>query len=212
MAETHGQLGELNEGKHKFILQSLKEIIQDRAERQEVVQAKEEAADLPADNGDFIRVDDAHAPRLRILCLPARTEADEITALMAAQVLENADCAVEAVSVTSLANEMAPLIERCATADVICISATPPAAVMHARHLCKHLRSRFPKTPLVVGLWDAQGDLNKAKERIGYGAIVVATLADAQEQVRLLIQPLLPQSEKPAKPRLDLSALAAGHP
>jgi predicted PurR-regulated permease PerM len=212
LAETHGQLGELNEGKHKFILQSLREIIQDRAERQEEVPARDEAADEPAENGDVIRVDDAHVPRLRILCLPARTEADEITALMAAQVLETEDCAVEAVSVTSLANEMAALIERCATADVICISATPPAAVMHARHLCKHLRSRFSKTPLVVGLWDAQGDLNKAKERIGCGAMVVATLADAQEQVRLLTQPLLPKSEKPAKPRLDSPVLAAGHP
>jgi hypothetical protein len=179
-------------------MQSLKEMIQDCGERQQELQAKEEAAELPAENGDSIRVDDAHAPRLCILCLPARTEADEITALMAAQVLETDDCAVEAVSVTSLANEMALLIERCATADVICVSATPPAAVMHARHLCKRLRSRFPKTPLVVGLWDAQGDLNKAKERIGCGAIVVITLADAQEQVRLLSEPRSPRPDKRA--------------
>jgi hypothetical protein len=40
---------------------------------------------------------------------------------------------------------------------------------------------------LVVGLWDAPGDLNKASERIGCGAIVVATLADAQKQIRQLI-------------------------
>ena len=57
---------------------------------------------------------------------------------------------------------------------------------MHARYLCKRLRRRLPEVKLVVGLWDAQGDLNKAKERIGCGAIrVVATLADAQEQIRL---------------------------
>ena len=51
---------------------------------------------------------------------------------------------------------------------------------------------------MVVGLWNAQGDLSKAKTRIGGGATthVVATLAEAQEQVRLLIQPLLRRSEQ----------------
>ena len=119
--------------------------------------------------------------------------------MMLAQVLETRGCVVQAVSVTSLASEMVDLVEQ-RNADVVCISATPPAAMMHARYLCKHLRRRFPKVKLVVGLWDAQGDLNKARERIGCGAIVVATLADAQEQIRLLIQPLLPQSEKQAQP------------
>ena len=49
--------------------------------------------------------------------------------------------------------------------------------------------------------WDCgthEGDLSKAKARIGGGATthVVTTLAEAQEQVRLLIQPLLPPPEK----------------
>ena len=54
----------------------------------------------------------------------------------------------------------------------------------------------------MVGLWSAQGDLNKAKDRIGCGANVhvVATLADAQEQIRLLIQPLLLASENQEQP------------
>ena len=81
---------------------------------------------------------------------------------------------------------------------MVCISATPPAAVMHARHLCRLVRGRFPQVPVVVGLWDAEGDLGKAKTRIGGSAAthVVATLAEAQQQVRLLIQPLLPPPEK----------------
>ena len=181
LAETHWQLGELNEGKHKFIMQSLKEMIQDRGERQQEMQAKERpAADAPEADGDSSRVDWTDSSRLCILCLPARNEADEIAALMLAQVLETRGCLVQAVSVTSLAGEMVDLVEQC-KADVVCISATPPAAVMHARYLCKRLRGRLPEVNLVVGLWDAQGDLNKAKERIGCGAIVVATLADAQE-------------------------------
>jgi len=198
LAETHGQLGELNEGKHKFILQSLREIIQDRGERQQEMLAKEDAADPLVADGDSSLVDESSSLPLRILCLPARSEADEIAALMVAQVLETRGCVVQAVSVTSLAGEMADLVDRCTTADVVCISATPPAAVMHGRYLCKQLRARFPKLNLVVGLWDAQGDLNRAKERIGCGATVVTTLADAQEQVRLVIEPRLPRPDKRA--------------
>ena len=92
---------------------------------------------------------------------------------------------------------MVDLVEQ-RTADVVCISATPPAAVMHARYLCKRFGARLPEVKLVVGLWDAQGDLSKAKERIGCGAIVVATLAEAQEQIRLLTEP---RCEKQAQPR-----------
>jgi hypothetical protein len=73
---------------------------------------------------------------------------------------------------------------------------------MHARHLCKHVRGRFPEVPVVVGLWNAQGDLSKAQTRIGGAATthVVATLAEAQSQVRLLIQPLLRRSEQQVQP------------
>jgi len=112
------------------------------------------------------------------------------------------------VSVPAAASELADLVERC-KADVVCISATPPAAVMHARHLCQRLRSRFPQVPLIVGLWDAQVDLSKAKVRIGGGdkTHVVTTLAEAQEQVRLLIQPLLPPPEEPAPPESDSAVM-----
>jgi hypothetical protein len=106
---------------------------------------------------------------------------------------------------------MVDLVER-RTADVVCVSATPPGAVMHARYLCKQLRRRFPNVKLVVGLWDAQGDLNKARERIGCGATVVATLAEAQEQIGILIQQLLPQTEQQTPPECGQIVMTRAHP
>ena len=49
----------------------------------------------------------------------------------------------------------------------------------------------YPKLNLVVGLWNAPGDLNEAKERIGSDARthIVATLKSAQEQIRMLVEP-----------------------
>ncbi len=195
LAETHWQLGELNEAKHTFIIQSLKEMIQDRGERQEEAEVKIDATDADETDQNSNGALAAPMPQLSVLCLPARSQADEIAALMVAQVLEATGCLVETVSVTSLAGEMVDLVDQ-QKADVICVSATPPAAVMHARYLCKRLRDRLPKVKLVVGLWDAQGELTKAQARIGCGAIVVSTLADAQEQISLLTKPRLPLPEK----------------
>jgi hypothetical protein len=159
-------------------------MIHERDDGQQEVQAKE-------------GIEDGNAPRPYILCLPARDQADEIAGMMLAQLLATGECLVQSVSFTSAAGELADLVNR-RKPDVVCISATPPAAVMHARHLCKHVRGRFQQVPVVVGLWDAQGDLSKVKTRIGGGATthVVTTLAEAQEQVRLLIQPLLRHSER----------------
>ncbi len=122
-----------------------------------------------------------------------------VAAMMLAQVLEASGCRAQAISVTALAGEMVDLVDQCTAADVICISATPPAAVMHARYLSKRLRGRLPEASLVVGLWDAQGDLHKTKERIGCDAIVVATLAAAQAQIGTQIQPNVPPPHTPSQ-------------
>jgi hypothetical protein len=163
-------------------MQSLKEMIQDHGERQREAQSQIVAASANQAEEESSRPLAASASGPHVLCLPARSEADEIAALMMGQVLETAGCAVTTVPVALLAGELVELVDR-QPADVICISATPPAAVMHARYLCKRIRARLPDVKLVVGLWDAKGDLTKATTRIGCGAIVVATLAEAQEQI-----------------------------
>lgn len=200
LAETHWQLGELNERKHEFIMESLKEMIQDQGERQQMLLAKQEIADAQQEDGDSVAVDKISSSPLSVVCLPARSEADEIAAMMLAQVLQTQGCRVQTVSVTELAGEMVDLVDQCAAADLVCISATPPAAVMHARYLSRRLRGRLPEVRLVAGLWDTQGDLTKSSERIGCDAIVVASLTAAQEQISALIVPHLPRPDTQTQP------------
>lgn len=190
IAETHWQLGDLNDGKHKFILQSLKEMLQDRNDRhQEKLAAQEKkdvgSADAAAGNAVSAEATRSKPSPLKIICLPARTEADEITAMMLAQILETTGCSIQTVTVTSLADEMIDLIDQ-SSVDVICVAATRPAAVMHARYLCKRLRVRFPAVKLVAGLWESVGDLSKAQDRIGCGATLVLSLADALREISLM--------------------------
>jgi len=200
-AESHWHRGELAEGRHKFILQSLKQMIQERGERQQELQEKEGGDGGKDADGASSAAEGTGLPAPCIVCLPAHDEADEIAAMMLAQVVEPRGCLVETVSSAATASEVVDLVGQ-RKAALVCISATPPAPVAHARHLCTRLRRRFPEMNLVVGLWEATGDLNKAKERIGGGARthVVGTLTDAREQIRTLVQPLLLRSGKQVQP------------
>jgi predicted PurR-regulated permease PerM len=199
-AETHWRRGELEEGRHKFILQTLKSMIQERGERQQELHEKESSEDMKEAEADSSLADRAGLPGLCVLCLPAHGEADELAGMMLAQIVDIRGCVVETVpaTATAAARELVEYVEQ-RKADVVCISAAPPAAVAHARRLCMRLRRRFPKLNLVVGLWNAPGDLNEAKERIGSDATthIVATFSDAQEQIRMLVEP---RSEKQVQP------------
>ncbi len=186
LAETHRQRDELTESRHKFVLNSVREILQDQGERRPETPATE-STENEAD-GDSDGAIEPYRTGLCVLCLPARTEADEIAGTMLAQLLDLPGCPVKAAPVASSPSELIDRVRQLKP-RVVCISALPPAAVMHARTLCKRLRGRVPAGNLVVGLWHAQGDPNKVKERIGCGADahVVTTLAEAQEQLRLIL-------------------------
>jgi predicted PurR-regulated permease PerM len=212
MAETHWQRGEINEDRHKLIFQSLQETVEELGERQQDLRAKETVQATKEPDGDAGSLVSTNASSLRILCLPARDEADEIAGRMLAQLLAEKGCVVEAVSVAALASEMVDLVEE-RKADVVCISAMPPTAAAHARYLCKRLQGRFPDAHLIVGLWNATGDLNKTKERIGCGATtaVVGTLAAAQEKIHGLLQPLLHRTEQPNPQDVGQMVLETAH-
>jgi hypothetical protein len=183
MAETHWQLGDLTEGRHNFIMQSLREMIQNRFERLQETGSKTHTIVMPEIPEAATRLEPANPLVLSILCFPSRTEADEITAAMLSQILESDGSHVKTVSLVSMAaGEF--IVGDEFTPDVVFLSATPPAAVMHARHLCKRLRSKLPDVKIFIGLWNVQGDLIKFQELIGCGSTVVATLVDAQTQIQ----------------------------
>jgi predicted PurR-regulated permease PerM len=132
------------------------------------------------------------AERVPIVCLPARDESDEIAGMMFAQALQHHGFNADAVSVTPLASEMMELVES-RGAKIVVISALPPAAVTHARYLCKRLHRRFPDLKLVVGLWTIKAELARARERITCddAGVVVSTFVEAIQQVGQMVHPLL---------------------
>ncbi len=100
----------------------------------------------------------------RVICVPANDEADEISASMLAQVLELGGCAALAFPVDPDLIELVNVLKPAAD-DVICISSLPPFAFSNAKALSRKLRSRFPATRIVVGIWGFSGDADAALER-----------------------------------------------
>jgi predicted PurR-regulated permease PerM len=136
-----------------------------------------------------------HVPKdctVNVALLPAHDEADEISGLMLAQLLEFRGYCAFPMSVTKLASELVEAVEQKA-AHMVVVSAMPPAAVAHSRYLCKRLHARFPDVNMVVGLWTMRGDLIKAKERVTCIASVQvsSTFAQALEQIGQLAQPVI---------------------
>jgi hypothetical protein len=77
----------------------------------------------------------------------------------------------------------------------------------------KRLRRHFPDERLIVGLWNAEGDLAQARVRLGCEAAVrvVTTLAQAHEQIQVVLQPLLVRRKPPVPPEVGRTVLEAAH-
>ena len=126
-----------------------------------------------------------------VFCLPASDEADEIVALMLAQVLTPVIGSARYVPTTVLASEMVQIVGRYGS-QVVCISALPPASVARARYLCKRLRQASGDLRLVFGLWTVRGDPARLRSRLACsdGDAIVSTLADAVSRLQPLVKTL----------------------
>jgi hypothetical protein len=106
----------------------------------------------------------ATLPSGRVICIPARDEADEISSAMLSQLLELGGCNNVSFPLDSdLLHLMQSL--RLSQDDVICISALPPFALSHAKTVCRQLRTHFPRTRIILGVWGFAGDAERALER-----------------------------------------------
>lgn len=108
-----------------------------------------------------------------VLCLPAADRADEIAARLAAVVLSERGLDARDIlraRLQGLEDEEAP--------TVILISVLPRDGAAHARQLCRRTRAHFPQTPIVVGLWHAEADLQRLQRLTRVGATRVMTTLD----------------------------------
>jgi hypothetical protein len=158
MAEEDRVRGQLDDRRQSFIRQSTRSMIDEMGDDETVLQATD------SKNGDA-------APsvpldcNVNVVCLPAHDEADEIVNVMLAQLLHLRGYCATSISQNALASEMIQEVES-REANVVIVSALPPAAVAHARYLCKRVHAVYPDMRMIVALWQFKGELEKAKDRI----------------------------------------------
>jgi len=138
---------------------------------------------------------------VRIVCLPARDQADEIAGLMLANLLHEQGYSITNISAATLASERVDMISQL-KADLVVVSALPPGATVHARYLCKRIREKFPDIQLLVGIWNAKDNLEKTQKRLAGAADVrlVDGFQNAVAMIHQMIQPLLIHDAAPPAP------------
>lgn len=98
----------------------------------------------------------------RVACVAVRDDADEIVAMMLAQLLTRAGHSVGII----LPGEGDAILEEVSRnrPDVVCLSALPPYAVAYVRRLYGKLSAQGDPMQIIIGLWKYTGDLDKVAE------------------------------------------------
>jgi predicted PurR-regulated permease PerM len=166
LAEQDRHHDDLDAATEKFICQSAKEHIEELAEKNKEDAERAESG-APSDSevlSSPLHATGHHGPATAVVCLPARDEADEIVGVMLAQLLERAGYDAQSIPIGTTAEMLSQAKEF--KPDVICISALPPFALLHARDLYKRVRVQLPNCKIIVGLWNFPGDPIKAAVRL----------------------------------------------
>ncbi len=181
LAEQDRHENRLEDANQKFICQSTRELID------EFWEPRSEERATAVDDGEAGGASGIAAWRDRqsqkIVCVPARDEADEIVAIMLAQVLETAGHRAQSIPLGTASEMLAHVEEE--KPDVVCISALPPFAIPHVRSLYAKLRAQDEKLRIVVGLWNFSDDPLKVNRRLGLaeGARAFTTLAEIRQEL-----------------------------
>jgi predicted PurR-regulated permease PerM/methylmalonyl-CoA mutase cobalamin-binding subunit len=207
MSTHDSNRGKLDDRRQRFIHKSLRVIIEELGEKQQLppgsLPEEPPRVQRPDDGNPQDREPSGKAPQppvvrvqvpegrtVNVLVLPAGEEADEIAGLMLAQLLEGRGYCAAVASASSLVGEVLAMVEQ-RQAHVVCVSAMPPGSVARARYLCKRLHEKHADLPTVVGLWAFRGKLAATNARLALTAPgqLVINLRDAQEHIDHLAQP-----------------------
>ena len=180
LAERDRHTEVLSEERTRFVLDSMRTLVDDLSERPEAAKERSDAS------GAAQQESPAETPLgpVSVCIVPARDEADEIVGTMLLRRLTARRVAAELLTTDVLKSEVVEHVAELAP-QAVYVSALPPAAVLHASFFCKRLRPRFPDLKIVVALWHADGSIEKGRARLlAAGASeVVVTLKGCIEKL-----------------------------
>lgn len=180
MAERDRHKGALDPEREEFLFLTVREMMADFAEKSDAAPPCQSA---------------------RVLCFPAYDEADEIAASMLTQLLEQAGCPTILIPLGFAAADLSDMVQPMAD-DVFCVSAVQPLAFSHARAMTRELKTKFPRTRVVVGVWGFTGGDERALARFRPTVPdqFVTSLSQALESLGVPAQETTPESDQATIP------------
>jgi hypothetical protein len=200
-AEEDYERGTLKGARHQAILEHVDEWVDERLEM--LSGAKARLAPMQA-------TDTAPA----ILCVPASDKADEIIAKLFEAALIERNLGARIIGPRDAIDRLSA---HCGVRAVV-ISALPPEAVTAARTVCKRIRLEEGQVPIIVGLWRAEGDLDRPKQRLASAGATetVVTFSECLTSLETLVDvPNLSPADEALTPgpvSSDVPALAGPGP
>lgn len=159
-AEEDHDRGTLTDAKRQSILEHINEWVDERLETQNPVGFQFGNPQTPP----------------AVLCVPASDRADEIIAKLFEAALVDRKISARIIGPMDAIQPA----DRDLAFRAIVISALPPEAVTAARAVCKRMRTNDSEIPVFVGLWNAAGDLDRARQRLAAAGATRTVLTFAE--------------------------------
>jgi predicted PurR-regulated permease PerM len=163
---------EISDADHQYVVRTIRELV-------------DVSPELPSGEPETAASDSDSSPRSpprRVLGVSARTATDETIWEMLAQLFDPRKVQVESAGSAYLASEVAAVAEK-ELPDVVCVISIPPGGQAQARYICRRLRAKLPRTPILVirpGL-QANGKETAQKLTQDGASKVCFTLVEAHE-------------------------------
>lgn len=177
---------------------------------EEILQGLEELAEDVAGIAATVAATETK-PSKRVVCVPARGFADEVSCQLALQVLAGT-ASVQLMSADISTQDLLQSLDGLQP-DVICVVGVPPRSIRHIRMRCHQIRTRFPDAVVVACVLSNQSDLSNLRSRIPTedAQHVVSSLHLMKDYLMSMLHPeVLPfetaaGTQKETKARQDLN-------
>ena len=189
LAEKDRHRNRIDSDTERYIAQNTNELVEelyaiDAERRREAGDAGPVSASSEVSSSDALRLRISPENRaVKVVCVPARDEADAIAGKMLAQLLEKNGLRASCVPLQRTAEMISRVM--LARPDVVCISALPPFALVHAKALYNKLRAQAPDLKIFVGLWNYAGDIERiaARLQVPEGSRMAITLSEVVNEL-----------------------------
>ena len=189
MVEQDRHRGAFDDARGNYLLLSATELVAELAEYKE--------GPCGASKNETATVTETQHRGAPVICIPAGDQADELTAMVLAQLLEQGCQNTLLLPTSSVTPE---ILERLGQDEgtILCIAALPPFVFTQTRALCQRIREQLPQNRILVALWQSPQDPAVMRERFGSARPdrVVTTLAAALGQIEQWQQSCAPAVEQ----------------